>query len=50
MIYVTGDCHGNYRRFATEIFPEQKEMSKDDYVIICGILGTGMNQRSRNTG
>ena len=39
MIYVTGDCHGNYRRFATEIFPEQKEMSKDDYVIICGDFG-----------
>ena len=39
MIYVTGDCHGNYRRFATEIFPEQKEMSKDDYVIICGDCG-----------
>lgn len=39
MIYATGDCHGNYRRFAAEIFPEQKEMSKDDYVIICGDFG-----------
>ena len=36
MIYVTGDCHGDYRRFSTAIFPEQKEMGKDDYVIICG--------------
>lgn len=35
-IYITGDCHGNYRRFNTENFPVQHEMDKDDYVIICG--------------
>ena len=39
MIYVTGDCHGDFRRFSTNIFPEQKEMTKDDYVIICGDFG-----------
>lgn len=39
MIYITGDCHGDYRRFNTEIFPEQKEMSRDDYVIVCGDFG-----------
>lgn len=39
MIYVTGDCHGDYRRFSTGIFPEQKNMGKDDYVIICGDFG-----------
>ncbi len=39
MIYVTGDCHGDYRRFNTEIFPEQKEMSREDYVIVCGDFG-----------
>lgn len=38
-IYITGDCHGDYRRFNTEIFPEQREMTKDDYVIICGDFG-----------
>jgi len=38
-IYITGDCHGDYRRFNTENFPEQKEMTKDDYVIICGDFG-----------
>lgn len=27
-IYITGDCHGDYRRFNTQIFPEQKEMTK----------------------
>ena len=32
-IYITGDCNGDYRRFSTEIFPEQYTMGKSDYVI-----------------
>lgn len=39
MIYITGDCHADFRKFNTEAFPEQKEMTKDDYVIICGDFG-----------
>lgn len=39
MIYVTGDIHGNPVRFNTSSFPEQKEMTKDDYVIILGDFG-----------
>ena len=39
MIYCTGDCHSDFMRFATEVFPEQKEMTKDDVVIICGDFG-----------
>ena len=39
MIYITGDCHRNFERFNTRNFPEQKEMSKEDYVIICGDFG-----------
>ena len=39
MIYITGDCHGDFHRFSTNIFPEQKEMSKEDFVIICGDFG-----------
>lgn len=39
MIYITGDCHRNFERFNTRIFPEQKEMTKDDFVIICGDFG-----------
>lgn len=39
MIYITGDCHANFSRLSTDIFPEQKEMTKDDYVIICGDFG-----------
>ena len=39
MIYVTGDCHGEFKKFTTAAFPEQKEMTKDDIVIICGDFG-----------
>lgn len=39
MIYCTGDTHGDWTRFSADIFPEQKEMSRDDFVIICGDFG-----------
>lgn len=39
MIYITGDEHGDFRRFNEDIFPEQAKMTKDDYVIICGDFG-----------
>ena len=39
MIFVTGDTHSDFVRFNTNNFPEQKEMTKDDYVIICGDFG-----------
>ncbi len=40
MIYITGDTHGDFkRRFNTDSFPEQKSMTKDDYLIICGDFG-----------
>lgn len=39
MVYITGDCHGNWRRFSSENFPEQTEMTRDDFVIICGDFG-----------
>lgn len=39
MIYVTGDIHGEPQRFSTDNFPEQKEMTKDDFVIILGDFG-----------
>ena len=44
MIYITGDCHGNFERFNASIFPEQNEMTKDDYVIICGDFGGVWNK------
>lgn len=49
-IFITGDTHGDKKigfnsvdgympRLNTENFPEQKSMTKNDYVIICGDFG-----------
>ena len=48
MIYITGDCHRNFERFNRSIFPEQKEMTKDDYVIVCGDFGGVWNKGKEN--
>ena len=40
MVFVTGDTHGDWmNRLKVDSFPEQKEMTKNDYVIICGDFG-----------
>lgn len=39
MIYITGDTHSDFRRFQESIFPEQNEMTKEDYCIIAGDFG-----------
>ena len=39
MIYITGDTHSNFSRFTEENFPIQSEMTKYDYIIICGDFG-----------
>ena len=39
MIYITGDIHGSPERLSIKNFPVQKELNRDDYVIICGDLG-----------
>ena len=40
MLYVTGDTHGDWMsRLNTDAFPEQKTMTKDDYVLILGDFG-----------
>ena len=44
MIYVTGDCHADFTKFDTDNFTEQTEMTKDDYVIICGDFGGVWNK------
>lgn len=35
-IYITGDSHGDFQRFGSKYFPQQKEMSWEDYVVIAG--------------
>lgn len=39
MVFVTGDCHADWSRFSKNSFPEQSEMTRDDFVIICGDFG-----------
>ena len=39
MVYITGDCHGDFRRFSTKNFPEQNEMCYLDTVIVLGDFG-----------
>ena len=39
MIILTGDTHADFRRFNTKNFPIQRQMTKEDYVIICGDFG-----------
>ena len=47
MIYVTGDIHADPRRFDTSNFPEQKEMTKNDFVIVCGDFGLCWEKEER---
>ena len=39
MVYITGDTHAEFFRLTTDFFPEQKELTRDDYLIICGDFG-----------
>lgn len=39
MVYVTGDTHGNVWRFDEKYFPDQKEMTREDTVIVLGDFG-----------
>ena len=48
MIYITGDIHGNPSRLSTDIFPEQKDMTKEDFLIILGDFGLVWDYRGEN--
>ena len=39
MIYITGDTYADFSRFEDDKFPIQSDMTKNDYVIICGDCG-----------
>jgi len=39
MIFITGDTHGNVKRFNMDNFSIQKELTKEDYMIITGDFG-----------
>lgn len=33
---ITGDTHGGFQRFGCKYFPQQTQMDRNDYMIICG--------------
>ena len=37
--FITGDTHGDFRRFLPERFYEQETLTKADFVTVCGDLG-----------
>lgn len=39
MIYITGDTHADFSKLENDKFPIQSDMTKNDYVIICGDFG-----------
>ena len=39
MIFTTGDCHGGFQRFSRKHFPQQRQMGRDDCMIILGDFG-----------
>ena len=38
-IYITGDLHGDLRRFQPGIFYEQEGLIKEDIILVCGDFG-----------
>ena len=46
-IFVTGDTHGqiDIMKLNTRMWPEQKDLTKDDYLIICGDFGLLFNYK-----
>lgn len=45
-IFVTGDTHGDFSRFSEYCFPVQKELTKEDIVIILGDFGGIWDKKS----
>lgn len=44
-IFVTGDTHSDVRRFKSKRFPQGRELTRDDYVIILGDFGLVWEQK-----
>ena len=47
MLFVTGDCHGDFRRFSALRFPWQKLLTKEDFVLVCGDFGGLWNGKAQ---
>ena len=38
-IFITGDTHGDFSRLLPAAFHEQRDLTKEDYLILCGDFG-----------
>ena len=38
-IFLTGDTHGDFSRLLPAAFHEQRDLTKEDYLILCGDFG-----------
>lgn len=47
MIYITGDCHGDWTRFFNFYDEVVKKLTPDDYIIVCGDFGIWSNEPKR---
>lgn len=45
-IWITGDCHANFHKFSKDVFWEQRDMTKDDVMILCGDFGGVWHQEN----
>ena len=45
MMYVTGDTHADWRKLNKESFPEQEDMTRNDYLLILGDFGIWDNSK-----
>ena len=45
MIYITGDCHGDYKRFTKDQRAKLPfELTEKDYIVVCGDMGVLWNE------
>lgn len=49
-VYITGDCHGDFRKFSTDSFPEQKGCQETILLLFAVILDSGTTQKTNGTG
>ena len=47
-IFISGDTHGDFRRFSSNNFPQGKNLTKEDYIIICGDWGGIWNYKGES--
>ena len=48
MIYITGDTYLSFSG-SKQILPQQTQMGRNDYMIICGDLRRAVGRRKRKT-